>query len=470
MRLSEVKICISDKLYVSGLPLTLEHDVIQDMTLVNPEYEQRQRMRLWLRDTPKTLTLAEHRGDKLVLPRGYLGALRQRIREAGGKFILDDKRLMLPSIDLEFKGKLRPYQAQAMENLTKHPDGVLVGGCGSGKTVIGCALIAHWRQPALVICHTKELLKQWCGELQNFLGVNAGQIGDGSFDIQPITVSLVQSLVSRPELLEDIKNRFGLILLDEAHHCPAKTFTEVIQYFPALFRYGLSATPERRDGLTDFLFSVIGHSRHTITSNELHAGGVLVTPEIRMIPTEFESFYEDDWVSLMTELTESDERNKFAVDVIVDLVDNGRKVIALSERVAHVEKLDSMINKLRKGASIPAYGKLPKRARETAFDKIRNGDAQVLLATKLADEGLNLPNLDAVVLLTPSRDAGRTMQRVGRTLRAVPNKPAPIVIDIVDVQVPLLASQARTRFFNCYRKISPKSRLPDWLNNKSMTA
>jgi superfamily II DNA or RNA helicase len=89
-----------------------------------------------------------------------------------------------------------------------------------------------------------------------------------------------------------------------------------------------------------------------------------------------------------------------------------------------------------------------------------------MFSTKLADEGMDIPDLDALVLLTPSRSAGRTIQRAGRVLRLVEGKRKPVIVDIVDANIGLLRSQARTRFFEAYRNIAPDCRLPQWLETK----
>jgi superfamily II DNA or RNA helicase len=113
---------------------------------------------------------------------------------------------------------------------------------------------------------------------------------------------------------------------------------------------------------------------------------------------------------------------------------------------------------------------MTKKAREESIERMRSGTARVLFATKLADEGLDIPGLDALVLLTPSRNGARTTQRAGRTLRAVPGKPQPVIYDLADSRMGLLRSQARTRFFECYRKLAPGMRLPEWLNSRAGTA
>jgi superfamily II DNA or RNA helicase len=81
----------------------------------------------------------------------------------------------------------------------------------------------------------------------------------------------------------------------------------------------------------------------------------------------------------------------------------------------------------------------------------------------LADEGLDAPILDAVILMTPQRSENRTIQRIGRVLRALDGKEQPIVIDIVDSAIGVLWNQARSRYFSAYRSLAPGCRLPDWL-------
>jgi superfamily II DNA or RNA helicase len=280
---------------------------------------------------------------------------------------------------------------------------------------------------------------------------------------------MVQTLHSRPEILDEAKERFGLVLLDEAHHCPATTFTEVMQAFPAAYRYGLTATPERRDGLFPFLEAVIGPVRHEITNEDLRRAGVLVVPKIEYIRTDFSCPY-SEWVDIVDALTKDAARNALALSVVEKALDDGRQVLALSERVAHVQHLAAMMESRRPGTTALAVGTMGKKAREEAIERMRNGTARVLFATKLADEGLNIPGLSALVLLTPSRDGARTMQRAGRTLRSVPGKPQPVIYDLADSRVGLLRSQARTRFFECYRHLAPGMRLPAWLDSRNAAA
>jgi superfamily II DNA or RNA helicase len=459
-----VRLSLGNMLEAEGLPPGIAKAVVRDLTLDNPEFVSRERRGLWTGDTDEIITLARECGGALVLPRGYIGRLIGRLKSAGVEYDIEDKRLAFPVSGLQLHGELRTYQAKALEVMKAHGSGVLVAPCGSGKTVLGLALIALRRQPALILVHTKDLLKQTCEAVRKWLNVEPGVIAEGKCAPAPITIATVQTLHAHPEILDEVKERFGLVLLDEAHHVPATTFTAVVQAFPAAYRYGLTATPERRDGLFPFLEAVIGPVRHEITNEDLRRAGVLVVPRIEYVRTDFYCPYYD-WADIIGALTEDAGRNSLALAVIEKNLAEGRQVLALTERVAHARHLAAVMESRRLGLTALAVGTMGKRAWEEALERMRSGAAQVLFATKLADEGLDIPGLDTLVLLTPCRDGARMTQRAGRTLRPVPGKPQPVIYDLVDSRMGLLRSQARTRFFECYRKLAPGMRLPEWLDS-----
>ena len=463
---ANVRIVVANALYVIGLSKDLRCQVVQDLSRPNPEYVKRERMGLRTNDITAKLCLAKSAKtvDDVVfqLPRGYLETLLQRIKAAGDAPIVEDRRLEMPPIDVEFHGELFPYQKKALETMTKYDSGVLVSPCGSGKTALGMALIAHWKQPALILIHTKDLLQQTCGAVRQWLGIEPGIVGDVKFDVQPVTVATVQTLSRRPDLLDDIKGLFGLVLQDECAHAPATSWTAILQAFPAICRFGVTATPSRQDGLWPFAEAVLGPVRCAVTASELRQAGRSVVPEIRWVQTDFDSF-SSDWVDLVSDLVQNERRNRLILSIILRALDDGRKIIALSERISHVEALAERLNHLRPGAAVLATGKARKKDREAAMRKMAEGEARVLFATKLADEGLDLASLDCLVLMTPSRDGARTTQRAGRVLRSLPDKRSPVIFDIVVPRVRMLASQARSRFFDCYRTIAPGQRLPEWL-------
>jgi superfamily II DNA or RNA helicase len=465
-----INISVSNDIRAEGLTKELSTLAIKENTAANPEYVTRQRLGKWTGGVEPEICLARFDAGALVLPRGYFGRLVANIEAAGLGYEIADRRLRLPKIEMSFRGELRTQQAAALEAMTKYGSGVLVAPCGSGKTAVGMALISFWRQPSLILVHTKTLAEQTREAATRWLGITPGLIGDGVFDVRPVTVGIIQSLAGNRERIDAIKGRFGLVMLDEAHHCPASTFTDLLQRFPGSFRYGLTATPERRDGLSSFMTAVIGPVRYEITHEDLRNAGLLVVPRIVYERTDFFYPFGDDWVRLMDELTKNGERNEIILSILDRLIEGGYQVIALSERVKHVEYLAERINAQRPGAAEVITGKIGAKKRNAALERVRSGEARVMLSTKLADEGLDIPKLDALVLLTPSRDKGRTTQRAGRVLRTADGKRQPVIVDVADPLTPVLFNQARTRFFEAYRRIAPGVRLPHWLEKQRARA
>jgi superfamily II DNA or RNA helicase len=462
-----MKIVVDSKLHAEDIPESLDNQVCRELTARNPEYIKRERLNLWLGDCAPHITLAGiDIDDRVILPRGYLERLLSLAESSGAGVEIDDRRVSLPSLELSFTGELRDYQERALEAMAAHDCGVLVAPCGSGKTAMGMSLIARLRQPALILVHTLDLLRQTREAAARWLGIKPGMIGGGKLDVKPVTIATVQTLAKRPELISDLSSRFGLVLLDESQHCPASSFMDVMQRFPARYRYGLTATPRRADGLEGFTAAVIGPVRHEVGRDELARAGTLVEPDITFIPTEFSYFFDDDWTDMVSALTGDAARNNLLFGVILKLARDGRRVLALTQRVNHAEAFHLEFEKRAPGISSLAVGTMKKAERAESIKRLSDGGARILFATQLADEGLDIPEVDAVVLMAPTRNEGRTIQRAGRALRALEGKRKPVIVDVTDWRVPVLASQARSRFFGAYRVIAPGARLPGWLEGK----
>ena len=192
--------------------------------------------------------------DSLLVPRGYRKTLMEKAH--GLEFTLTDERTKFDYRSFgEAHIRYRPYQEKAVSALiTSGEEGLLVAPAGSGKTVIGLSLIPLLGQPTLWLTHTRALALQAidriCEFLPNLSPSDIGFLGDSKWDHGEIVdVALIPTLVRREEALANISNRYGLVILDEAHHCPASTFTKVVSYLNPYYLYGLTATPYRRDKL-----------------------------------------------------------------------------------------------------------------------------------------------------------------------------------------------------------------------------
>lgn len=434
------------------VPRELRRRFEADLTLPNPAFVAAQRQGRWTGHLVPTVTLYRLEGEEIILPRGYIPKAAALLRKAGVQVAFADRRLTLPPVSLRFSGTLLPYQERAVEAGLRS-SGILVAPPGSGKTVMGLAIAAKLGQPALWLAHTKELAAQAVERARTFLGIEAGIIGDGQWQPRDLlTVGLVQTLVRRWDATLQLARQVGLVIVDEAHHVPAVTFLDVVGVFPAARRLGLTATPHRQDGLWPFAEATIGPVLHRVTTADLERAGRLVRPKLVWVPTDFEAGFWGDWHALMDALVSDDRRNQLVVNLVAQEAKAGHSCLVLSERVAHCEALADMLRNILGAQAVAVLtGSVPKKDRIRAVEGLRSGSVRVLLATKLADEGLDLPALDRLFVVTPRRAATKVLQQVGRVMRPAPGKGTPIIFDLRDERVGVLEAQAKARWFQAYR-------------------
>lgn len=413
----------------------------KDLAFINPEYVTRNRLSLYLGDTPQLIEcLAEDKTGIVEIPRGAAGLLKQRLRECSANVTFEDGRVEHPPVAFGGAPELRPYQEQAVQAMQRGTQGVVVMPCGGGKTIAGLGAVARIKQPTLVIVHTRDLLEQWTATIQRDLQVAPGVIAEGEINPAVITVATVQTLVRlEPGRFDEITRGFGCVILDEAHHCPASTFQSVVSRFPAKHRFGLTATPERADGLTPLIGVTFGPCLFEISYAELVAGGWLNAPVVREVRTAFSFDWQgpEDLHRLMDALADDADRNRLIVDLTVAEARAGHTVLVLSERVEHCRLLAENI-RTQCVCAEALVGTLPKDKRRAVLDDFRDGRLPVVVATTLADEGLDVPRLDRVILAWPGRAKGRATQRLGRLMRPCPGKGQAVLIDLVDAGVPVL--------------------------------
>lgn len=354
-----------------------------------------------------------------------------------------DRRSDGEPLAAELRVRLRPYQSRALEDWHAIGQGTVVAPTGAGKTTLGLGAVEAVGRRALVLVHTLDLAEQWRARAADQLALAAGLVGDGAREgAAGLVVATVQTLARWPWAeLYAWGRGFGLVVLDEAHHGVATSFCAVLGALSARYRLGLSATPDRDDGLGPLVDWIFGR-RVTIRLADLVAAGAVVLPEIRRVQTGWMPSRDDlPWARAQAELTRDEARNALLLGEVRRLVEQGRSVLVLSERVAHCILLAEQLA----ATGVPAAaitGSLSATRRTALLAGMRDGSLRVLCGTSLADEGLDLPGLEAVVLATGTRALGRIQQRIGRTTRPSPGKRRPIVVDLVDAWGPLQAQAA----------------------------
>lgn len=306
----------------------------------------------------------------------------------------------------------------------------------------GTRAIAEARQPALWITHTRELADQVIQRAVDVLGLERdeiGYIGSGKFAVGTrLTVALVQTLSKRD--LSDIADKFGCICVDEAHHMAAKSFYDTIGQFPARYRFWLSATPERSDGLTPIVVACGGDIVHNIPRSQVPT----ITPSLVIVETKYD-YQHDNYTTLISNLTNNWARNELIVKTIAKYA-KGHYSLVLSDRLDHLRRLKAMLREKLPDMTIEIlHGGLPKRQREEVMERARNREIDVVLATQLAKEGLDLPHLDRLFLTTPKRAAATVEQECGRVMRPCEGKTDAVVFDFRDARNGMLDWQFHKR-------------------------
>jgi superfamily II DNA or RNA helicase len=446
-----MKIIIAHKLQVLDAPPELRQAMIGELTLENPRWAENVRMKRWNRGTPRHLRFC-HRGreGRLFVPRGYIRRLLILARRYGVPWSIDDRRRSLPPVDFEFKGRLKPFQAKAVEKMLAKEFGTLSAPTGAGKTVMALSMIARRAQPSMVVVHTKDLARQWMSRIGAFLQIpesEIGLIGAGKERIgDRITVALVQSLYSRAE---DVHSRVGHLVVDECHRIPSRCFTEAVSEFDARYMMGLSATPWRRDGLSDLIFWHVGALQHKIDPRALVAAGEVLAAEVVFRQTDFKPFSDPvaEYSRMLTELAADDRRNRLiAKDVAAEAAAGKGVCLVLSDRKHHCETLAALLRFGHGVACDLLTGDLKEEERRDVLRRLEDGGVRVLIATgQLIGEGFDSRSLTTLFLATPIRFSGRLLQYLGRVLRPAPGKAKARVFDYVDVHVGPLKAAAEAR-------------------------
>ena len=216
----------------AGLPPAMVAGLKHLSSISNPTFHEKERLRFSTWDTPRFIRCYHEDLDWLSIPRGLIDPVTRVVEKAGSKLKVTDNRTNLKKVNFRFDGTLRHHQQGAFDATKDHDLGVIVAPPGSGKTVLACALIAHHRQPTLVLVDRKPLLEQWRDRLAEFLGLDADRVGTiGGGTNRPsglVDVAMIQS-VARLDHPADLFADYGLVVVDECHHLPAVSFESTVE-------------------------------------------------------------------------------------------------------------------------------------------------------------------------------------------------------------------------------------------------
>lgn len=440
---------LAQQLYVcsEGLPSALIDALRRLATFSNPQFLERQRMRLSTALTPRVVACFEETGRFIALPRGCREGAEELLDGLGVRFEIADERTEGRALDVRFTGTLNGAQEEGAGSMLADDLGVLCGAPGVGKTVIAARLIAARGRSTLVVVHRKPLLDQWVERLCEFLGVEPdaiGTVGGGRRKSNGLLdVAMVQSL-ARHENLDELLGRYAHVVIDECHHVPAVMCERVLRSAPARYVTGLTATPHRRDGHHPILAMQCGPVRHTIDTEATQGRTALELQVIRRDTAFDPSVLPTDAgiQEIYGALAEDNERLEIVVRDACELVSHGRSPLVLTERREHLDRLVALLAP-RVPDVVALHGEMRPAARRAAGDQLaRSADGaggQVVVATgRYVGEGFDHPRLDALLLAMPIAWKGTVVQYAGRLHRSHPGKSRAVVYDYVDAEVPVL--------------------------------
>lgn len=378
--------------------------------------------------------------DKIYVPR-YYGV---------GKFNQPSRiKLQEPQpANLNFPLSLRKQQEGIVDCYFKNIDlsndrgggGVICAGCGVGKTVISLYVASKIKLKTIVIVHKEFLMNQWVERIEQFLpGAKIGRIQGEKIDIEDkdIVIGMLQS-VSMHQYPAYVFKGFGLAIYDECHHLGARVFSKALRKTAFKYTLGLSATPSRKDGLTRVFLWYLGdivykQGKNTDSDVDVkvyyyHNDDPTYNKEVRNFKKQIMN------PIIINNIAQCEKRNNFILSLLPKLLDEGRTILILTERISQVTYIHDIIEE----QELTTIGKYIGRLKQEVLDESLK--CRIIIGTyNMIEEGFDCKSLDTLIMATPKVDIE---QSVGRILRKQKEERTikPLVIDVYD------------QFANCVNK------------------
>ena len=334
---------------------------------------------------------------------------------------------------------LRSYQIEAAARILEAARCIVKAATNAGKTEIMAEILRKLNLPSLVLVHRKELLYQTAERLSLRLGVPIGMIGDGIEDIKRITVCMPQTVVKSIKdpasgstdfiVNAKFKKLFdcAVLILDECHNLPDTRILHMVKRSIAYYRIAMSGTPLLNSDVDNHMLrGQFGEIAFEITNAELISLGVSSVPTCQYHRLNQEGLETASWKDAYKKgIVNSDKRN----NLIASMAQEHGKKLSVLIIVKDVQHGHQLCRKIPQSSFI--HGSLPSEMRMNAIKAFKDGRINMLISTVILDEGVDISNIDVLILAAGGKAPKRVLQRVGRGLRKKESNKL-LVIDFLD--------------------------------------
>ncbi|GIW22499.1 MAG: hypothetical protein KatS3mg068_1506 [Candidatus Sericytochromatia bacterium] len=354
--------------------------------------------------------------------------------------------------ELKWVGKeLRDYQKEAINNLLNNRIGIVSLPTGSGKMLLGAYLIYSLKYKVVLVVRNLESVIQTKNEIEESIeNVKVGVWVTNYKDVENSDViittfnSLNQSIKSKNELYR-IVSEFDCILVDEAHHISNNIFKKIIKYFNFYYIYGMTGTAYRNDKSDLELNGIFGDVVYKKNVKDLQIDNFLSDSEIFFVRVDKfeldkENFVKDfpgETYLTFSSVNKLDSNNLYKLGIVYNKCRNniisnalsvykGKKILILVKYIYHGNLLSRIFR-------VPFIsGVSSKKKRTEILNKFRFENLNVLIASTIYDESVNIPELEVLINATGHSSIISQIQRHGRVIRKTKNKEKAIFIDFYD--------------------------------------
>lgn len=341
---------------------------------------------------------------------------------------------------IELRSPQVPLVSRSLDAIRTKRGCLLSVGCGYGKTVMSVYIACQLKVPTLVLVHKTFLMDQFVQTIRKFvprarIGFIQGQVLD--YREKDFVIGMIQTMSSDAFVVTpEIRRAFGFVVVDECHHIAARVFSRALLKLAYRFSLGLSATPNRKDGLGDVVKQFVGRqvisakddrekTIRLVTDTFSHPGGCCC----KGYGKERTRFIKGKTVtvltSMVTDIVRCPSRTKHVADIVVSDALRGKNVLVVSDRRDHLwELMNDIVQRGRDDLRVGLYvGGMSVKER----DRVASECNVILGSYAMTREGLDIAKLDALVMATPTSDV---IQVVGRVTRNPTG--SSLIVDIFD--------------------------------------